>query len=67
MTLARYLYCNYCHSEYSADASDYFMTANDHVFRCCKGANVMLLERTSRFEPEKVIQAFDVTKGDLRA
>ena len=31
----RVMYCNICGSEYSANYSDYFMTAKNYVFKCC--------------------------------
>jgi hypothetical protein len=33
---AHYLYCRKCHSEWSADARDYFWAEPGHVFKCCR-------------------------------
>ena len=47
-----HMYCPFCNSKYSANPSDYFNTSEDHVFECCEGPVVLILENLSH----KVLQ-----------
>ena len=39
-----FLYCPKCQSRYSANAGDYFMAPDSHVFKCCGRNNWLVTE-----------------------
>ena len=43
------LYCHKCGAEYSANKGDYFMLADNHVFKCECGARLALVEKRTQY------------------
>jgi hypothetical protein len=44
-----FLYCQNCRAEYSANSGDYFMLADDHVFKCECGDYMVLATKATRY------------------
>ena len=43
--LRPFFYCPKCRGEYSANAADYFMTPDSHVFKCCNVNSALVTEQ----------------------
>ena len=44
------LFCPACFGEWSADPNDYFLTKDDHEFRCECGEPLVLARKRTQFE-----------------